>query len=131
MKDVPKPIVRRWPDNSNRLREVRVRLSTFTGSVAWAKHYFVDIEEEHNEIIIESTPMMLKTQQPWDDEEGKGRKFDSKFVSTSAAKNYALRIFKKHFNDGKHVMVADWETSGALDKIPEEFRHYMYARDGD
>lgn len=131
MKDLTEPIVRRWPDNANRLRRVDVNFSTFMGSVPWAKHYFVTIEEEHNEIILENTSTMLRTQSPWDDREGEGRKFDRKFVSKTAAKNYAERIFRKHFNDGEHVMVASYEEDGALDKVPEEFRQYIYGRDGD
>ena len=98
-KDVPEPYKTLWPD-SDKKRIVTVSCISWVGLSIGAKHWYAELIEEDNYIIDGDTLQVC-----WDHpEELRGLRIDEReaFTEEADARSWLRRMYKKHFDDGKH-----------------------------
>lgn len=117
--EVPEPHKRKWPE-SDEPRDVHIRGGQYPGY----PHFYVRVEEDENPIWDASPNSYGRPDQPhgwricWDDEEGKGKKFDcapKKWTRRSTVAAWIKDLLLTHFegerymiHDGAHVL-HDWD----------------------
>lgn len=106
MADYIKPIVRAY-DDKRRRRPVEVDVHTWRGTAIGAKHWYAKLREADNPALyLGPDDGRLRWACARDDKECDGRRVeDLECLTREEAEAAVLRLFKKHFNDGWHVLV--------------------------
>ena len=99
--DLPKLYKTKWPE-SDELREVKIDLNTWVGLSLGATHWYVLIEEELNYIWHEKDQVWQECRDHPDELKGLKIEDRNSFTNKKDAQSWIRRMYKKHFNDGKH-----------------------------
>lgn len=110
--EIPKPHVRRFGPHSPAKRRVEIRLASWVGYAPGASHIQVSLVEEKN-CIWNATER--RWQEPWDDDEGRGRTFRNSFVMVGdyqrRVTEWVHSIVRRHFPPETHrVTDTNWCT---------------------
>lgn len=93
--DIPKPY-KRFYDDKRRRRWLYVKITTWRGVSAGAKHWYAAVYEGDNPILHDGTEYHLS-----DDAECQGRKFggmlETSFSTFDAALEWTIEIIREHF----------------------------------
>lgn len=123
----PQPPVRKYPHKGCR-RVVDVSISSWVGISFMARHTYAKVEESHNPVWDgrEGGRGLHHPywREPWDDPEGRGRRFQKDCLTREEAHDYIARIVKRHFSSKTRYEVrADWNADEDLARA--------YGREGD
>ena len=129
LKDIPLPLIRRYPSEIGERRRVTVHYSTWVGADIGASHYYARVAEEKNSFWNSEKEMW---QRPWDDDESDGQYFSSKELDTpTEVIDYTKKIVAEHFSD-ETLYEVDWSELDYFREnwIPKTVVH-LYKREGD
>jgi hypothetical protein len=121
----PQPPVRRYPHKGCK-RVVDVSISSWVGISFAARHTYARIVEAHNAVWDGRDGGLCHPcwTEPWDDPDGRGRRFEKDCLSREEAQAYIARIIKRHFSSRTRYEVrCDWNADEDLARV--------YGREGD
>ncbi len=128
LKNIPLPLIRRYPSEIGELRRVTVHYSTWVGVGLGATHYYGRVEEEKNAYWDSKEE---RWQRSWDDEEAEGQSFSQESDTPTEAIDYTKKIVAEHFSD-ETLYKVDWNELDYFREnwIPKTVAH-LYKREGD